>query len=549
MTLNISTNRRSQRWNRSRVSMVALSAIAILGACTDSTPEAKKPVEVLGISESRSKPTEYVGITGRIPIEPSAVKAVLGPLFDLSAAGPTEIDFGDGMRLISTPDPKTSAQRIIKLQVETVSEPTTRTIAATPASGELGTTFVAAVDAALTTGAEVEAAALAKSQGLDTSVAQYANSEPAQLEFRMTSPNGGTLRLAAVDPPDTGPYLEITANTPVTSLAKGNINEPAVEGTAVESIYGLVWFGVSRDQFEFFVDRGYGVTAGKAQNFNDFELLPHSWLRLTVTPQLDDDRVDVAFAVVTKDGDRVPFARAPASLVAGELFKNTVFRQIDAMDAQEARQPGSSTHWETPFYYDDPEGGGVVEVVAQGDKGKARIAYAVESPKRELVDVDFVPYVGTVVVPDDWDAVDPTCAKLGTKESAVGRFDVSFVASSAVLGADLKAPLVGTVYGQIFRSEDTKITGPIPGAESMATLRLEGVDSQEGPSASYLIDTKLPTGNYQILGFLDIDSNADPADPQPDAGDPVFIPIGGFALTCERQPVTAEFALTLPADY
>ena len=53
-------------------------------------------------------------------------------------------------------------------------------------------------------------------------------------------------------------------------------------------------------------------------------------------------------------------------------------------------------------------------------------------------------------------------------------------------------------------------------------------------------------GSYQILGFMDIDGNADPANPQPDEGDPVMIPIGGFELSCAVQPVTAEFAIVLP---
>ena len=59
---------------------------------------------------------------------------------------------------------------------------------------------------------------------------------------------------------------------------------------------------------------------------------------------------------------------------------------------------------------------------------------------------------------------------------------------------------------------------------------------------------EVPTGDYQLLGFLDVDANADPADPSPDADDPVFIPIGGFSLSCAVQPVTAEFALLLPAS-
>lgn len=217
------------------------------------------------------------------------------------------------------------------------------------------------------------------------------------------------------------------------------------------------------------------------------------------------------------------------------------------MAAQEAKAPGSSLPWEAPFYYDDPSGGGVVEVIAKGAKGVTSIAYSVESPRTVLHDVDFLPYQGTVKVPANWDAPDPTCAKLGSTEAAAGRFDVKFEASAAVRGAKLKAPLKGTVYGSVYKAADVRITGPIDGAKPVANFTFPGVDSTAGPSKAFPIDTQLPTGAYQILGFMDIDGNTNPASPDPDVGDPVFIPIGGFTMTCARQPVTAEFAITLPA--
>jgi hypothetical protein len=226
----------------------------------------------------------------------------------------------------------------------------------------------------------------------------------------------------------------------------------------------------------------------------------------------------------------------------------TVFREIDTMRAQEAAAPGSSMPWSAPFYYDDPDGGGVVEVVAKGENGKMRIAYAIESPKSPVHDVDFVPYTGTITIPKDWDAPDPTCAKLGSVESAAGKFAVKFEASSTVRGSALKAPLTGNVYGSIYNAKDVTVIGPNEGAEPVATIRLTNVDATAGPSQAYTIDQQLPSGLYQILGFMDIDANADPSHPAPDAGDPVFIPIGGYNLSCELQPVTAEFALTLPAS-
>lgn len=478
-----------------------------------------------------TQPTEHVGLSGSIPIAADAPQTTLAPLF--SGDDGVRLDFGAGLTLRSDPHPKTSQEVVFTVTMTADAEPTERVVARVPASKANGNVFVEAVRSAAAAGADMDAT-------------EPDEAEPARIELRAVSPNGGRVVLAFIDEPRAAPVLEVTAETPTTSLAPGRINTAAYEGAPYESIYGLVWFTVSRDNFDFFVNRAYGLSAGKAQNFKDFELVPHNWLRLTVTPELDDDRVDVGFEVVTVDGDRVPVSRAPASLVAGEQFMRTVFRMMDNMADQEAQKPGSSTPWKAPFYYDDPEGGGVVEVIAQGEAGVSKIAYAVESPLKELTDVDFVEYQGTVEVPDDWDAPDPTCAALGSEEAAVGKFKVTFKPSSTVANSESAEPLRGAVYGSVFRSEDVKITGPIDGAQSVASFNYPSVDVTDGASDEYTIDTQLPAGNYQVLGFMDTDNNADPANADPDEGDPVFIPIGGFEMTCAEQPIVAEFALLLP---
>ena len=84
------------------------------------------------------------------------------------------------------------------------------------------------------------------------------------------------------------------------------------------------------------------------------------------------------------------------------------------------------------------------------------------------------------------------------------------------------------------------------GAEALASFRFDDVDITEGISPeTYLVDAELPAGDYQILGFMDIDGNGE-ATGDPDVGDPVTLPIGGYAMQCANQPVTVEFALLLP---
>lgn len=484
-----------------------------------------------------SAPTEYVGLTTQIPIDRESFDDAAAKLFgEASAEGAylDGLDVGTGLTLSSAQHPSADDEVAITVEMETTgAKPPTRTIASVPASTSTGKTFIDAVDAAL-----VQTDTVAKDDP--------AGLAPWRIEYRSRSAQGGKVTVGVVYDPKDGTALEVQAQGPTTSPLPDRINKAAAEGKPYETVYGLVWFDVDRDQFDFFANRAYGISAGKSQNFKDFELVPHNWLRLTVTPELDDDRVSVGFDVVTVDGRRIPVAKAPASLIAGEQFMQTVYRMAENTAAQERAKPGSSTPWEVPFYYDDPDGGGVVEVIAQGKDGKTQIAYSIESPANELTDLPFVPYTGKVTVPKDWDKPAPTCKDLGSKDASSGSFEITYQASTTVQRSDLKAPLKGTVYGSIYKASDVKITGPLPGTKPVANLHDEGVDVQEGPSTTFPVDEVLPAGTYQILGFLDIDGNADPNDPSPDEGDPVMIPIGGYPLSCAVQPVTAEFAIVLP---
>ncbi len=507
----------------------AVAAVLVLAACSsDAGGGTAKTTD--------TPPTEYVGLTTQIPIDRAGFDKISTQLF-----GQTEgvflddLEVGAGLHLSSAAHPDASDQVALTVALDTTgATPLTRTVAHVPASLATGKVFIDAVDAAL---AQTEKVRADDPSGL----------APWRVEYRSRSANGGKVTVGVVSDPAAGTHLEVQAQGPTTSLLPDRINKAATNGAPYETVYGLVWFDVSRDQFDFFANRAYGISAGKSQNFEDFELVPHNWLRLTVTPELDQDRVSVGFDVVTVDGRRIPVAKAPASLVAGEQFMQTVFRMAANTEAQEKAKPGSSTPWEVPFYYDDPEGGGVVEVIAKGADGKSKIAYSVESPATKLADLPFVPYVGTVKVPKDWDKPASTCADLGSKAAAKGTFEITYRASSTVVRSDLKAPLTGTFYGSVYRAADVKITGPLPGTKAVASLRAEGVDVRKGPSKVYPLDADLPAGAYQILGFLDIDGNADPTSPGPDKGDPVVIPIGGFDLSCAVQPVTAEFAIVLPA--
>jgi len=144
-------------------------------------------------------------------------------------------------------------------------------------------------------------------------------------------------------------------------------------------------------------------------------------------------------------------------------------------------------------------------------------------------------------------AAPSACDAFGARSAERGRFEFTFDAAAAVRGApDLDGPLLGPVSGAVFRAEDVSLAGPAPDAEPLASFRFEGVDVAAGPAGPFALDTELPAGRYQVLGFMDIDGNADAADPAPDVGDPVFVPGRPLELGCDRQPATLTFALRLP---
>lgn len=521
--------------SRSLVIVAAALACGAIG-CDEGAPS---PMEPMGLSPDfrpRSAPLEFVGITVSRRADEAGFLEVVGPIFGEEARGGTlHTDFvlQDGLLLTVTPDERTADQVVVTLAMQAPDAGDRRLVARLPVSLAYGQVFIDTVRAAM-----VETA-------LDP---EAMNSW--HLEYTAVSANGGRLIIqAAFDEDSEVTQLSFETQNPRTSLVPGLVNTAALEGEPFEKISGTVLFELSRDEFDFFSARAYGTTSGAAQNFADFQLQPHRWLRLTVTPRLEDELVDVGFEVVTTDGRRLALARAPASLLAGEQFRENVFLMVDNMLAQEASEAGSSMPFAVPFHYDDPEGGGVVNVIAEGQGGVFRIAYAVESPIQRLREVEFVPYVGEIIIPETPPPpTETSCREVGSTDALSGTFRVTFDASPTVRdSASLTDPLRGPVWGSVYRAADVTIGGPREGAEPLGDFFFEDVDITDPSSlAQYTLDFTVPAGRYQMLGFMDIDGNADPANADPDAGDPVAIPIGAYTMECEEQPVVVEFALLLP---
>jgi hypothetical protein len=203
---------------------------------------------------------------------------------------------------------------------------------------------------------------------------------PWNIYLHAESATGGKIHVDVSGDANANFTLSWTVDSPVRAIDAFAAPTPWTgtnDTTAIAKVGGTVHFPIDLPTFKFFVNQAYGY--GAPQRFNDFALIPHTWLHLTVTADSTGRVVNVHFDAITTSGARLFVAEAPASTdVGGRFFDETVSRMTE-MNAEEAALPGSSKPWGTSFYYADPSKG-VVDVVVKGTVGAFDIAYAVETP-------------------------------------------------------------------------------------------------------------------------------------------------------------------------
>lgn len=158
---------------------------------------------------------------------------------------------------------------------------------------------------------------------------------------------------------------------------------------------------------------------------------------------------------------------------------------------------------------------------------------------------DAFGFVAGTKVPEVCDAkaeILPTGPGGGTARLA---FTVSEGAQS---NPKLKDPLVGHVYGSIYKKEDVKLTGPVEGATAVVT----GIDIQidlrtDAVSKTFYTSPQIPVGKYTFLGFFDVDgSSSGAADRDPETGDPVTLPTNVIEIQDGKAiDLTISFDLVL----
>lgn len=116
---------------------------------------------------------------------------------------------------------------------------------------------------------------------------------------------------------------------------------------------------------------------------------------------------------------------------------------------------------------------------------------------------------------------------------AKGSAVLTFACSKSVrTNPSLMSPLKGTIWGNVYHTSDTTLTGPTKDAKAVANIKIENVDLTADASTTAPVDVKdLDPDNYIFLGMFDVNGNADPNDASPDTGDPVTLPINKFDVT------------------
>jgi hypothetical protein len=108
--------------------------------------------------------------------------------------------------------------------------------------------------------------------------------------------------------------------------------------------------------------------------------------------------------------------------------------------------------------------------------------------------------------------------------------------------------LTGDIGCSIFNASDVTVSGPNPGAVSLEDFTVPQANLLASTLPTFTTTTSLPDGSYQILcaQYIEPVPGDGGMDSQVEQGDPVTLPIGGFQVACNINPVAVQFAILDP---
>lgn len=130
--------------------------------------------------------------------------------------------------------------------------------------------------------------------------------------------------------------------------------------------------------------------------------------------------------------------------------------------------------------------------------------------------------------------MDPGQMMAATMGTVTLKFKASdWVKQNVPMGSSLK----GTVYGDLFLSEDVTLMGPLKQAMAYGAVKVSGIDLKTNPDGTGTwTSPPLAPERYTFLGFFDVDDKTKMGtEPRPVAGDPVTLPVTNRYLVSAGQ--------------
>ncbi len=503
---------------------VAVCCAAVCGAplagC-DSADEAAQAPPADPPAEARrpeARPYERVDLTLRRAVDTDGLDALLAPL--LRGAGTVEL--AAGVDLSVALDPATDSLRVVTVRL------------AASTGGEADRLLRVPMSAAY-----LDLFAEASAQGLMATDGQAAPS-PFEVTYEVISPNGGAVFMT-VRPG----RFEARLRSAATSLDPETLYAPLPDGDAHEVVsaqirYGMDYLTLRQLLLTAFDPESLGGTDDLCGELNDYAVnAPHVWYDMCIRADNVELPVSVDVDLLTRDGRRLPIARSPGGLRTAMLWISGLDRVAAALSADTGVEVPASA-----FDYRDPEVQGGAIFTASAEDGQVVFDHRSITPPSTLP--DLAPVTRPVPRPLA-PAPDDPCADAGSVSAPAGTLVIDArLDAQLVEYVNLTPPVAGAVRASIYHAEDVSITGPSADAVALDTFAIEGVAlGTEAPEGRHVSPT-LPAGTYMVLGFFDVDGDADLADPQPIQGEPVTLPLRRIELRCAEQPFTMVFDAPFP---
>lgn len=495
------------------------AALGLVGCDADEKTDPPTNPEPPVAARPEAEPYELVDFALRRPTDAGGFEALFTPL--LSGSGTARL--AEGVTLEVETDPSTAERRVVTIRMALVGEDESETLLRAPMSAAYLELFVGASVEGLTAAATVDPPA------------------PFETTYEVRSPNGGALSFI-VSPG----MLQARLRSSATSLAPGRVYAPIPDGDAHEVVSAQVRFGMDYLTFRgllltAFDPAASGVAGDVCGELNAYGLsAPHDWYDLCVHADDLTQPVQVDVDLLTKDGRKLPIARSPAGLRSALMWLTA----LDRIAAAALPDSGDAEITSTAFDYRDPAVQGGSVFTASNEGGKIVFDHRSITPPSSLPDV--APVARPVPRPLPTLPDDP-CVEAGSELAPKGRIIVDAMLDerfASITGVDL--PLMGVVRASIYRAEDVTIAGPRADATALDTFDIEDIGLRTDSASGRYVSPELRAGTYMVLGFFDVDGDADADDPQPKAGEPVSLPLRRVELQCAEQPTTLLFDAPFP---